>query len=117
MIGDEDMTVVSESTPEGITVIRVRGDLDDDSTPALTRALADVVASGSARTVVDLSGVGFADSSALHALLEALQAHTAAGTTLVLAGPLQPGVRRLFEVTNLGPVFRWADSVQDGMTC
>ncbi|MEU9107207.1 STAS domain-containing protein [Streptomyces xanthophaeus] len=117
MIGDEDKTVVSESTPEGITVISVRGDLDDDGTPDLTRALAGAVACGSARTVVDLSGVGFADSSALHALLEARQAHTAAGTTLVLAGPLQPGVRRLFEVTSLGPVFRWADSLQDAMSC
>ncbi|GHI90408.1 STAS domain-containing protein [Streptomyces xanthophaeus] len=117
MIGDEGKTVVSECTPEGMTIISVRGDLDDDGSPDLARALADAVACGSARTVVDLSGVGFADSSALHALFEALQAHTAAGTTLVLAGPLQLGVRRLFQVTNLAPVFRWADSLQDAMSC
>ncbi|MFD3940849.1 STAS domain-containing protein [Streptomyces sp. NPDC058611] len=110
--------MVSETTPDGITVVRVHGDLDDGTTPALTRALTAAAAdSGCSRTVVDLSPVGFADSSALHALLAAHRAHTATGTTLVLAGPVQTGVSRLFEVTGTGPVFRWADSVRQGMTC
>ncbi|MFD3547305.1 STAS domain-containing protein [Streptomyces sp. NPDC058655] len=116
MIGDREETVVSETTPDGTTVIRLRGDLDDDSAPSLTRALAAAAAGTSSRTVADLSGVRFADSSALHALLEAQQAHAATGTALVLAGPLQTGVRRLFEVTDTGSAFRWADSVRDGMT-
>lgn len=117
MIGDRDETVAIETTPDGTTVVRVHGDLDDGTSPALTRALSAAAAGGSPRTVVDLSGVSFADSSALHALLAARQAHTAAGTLLVLAGPLQTAVSRLFEVTSTRPAFRWADSVHAGMTC
>ncbi|MGW6824249.1 STAS domain-containing protein [Streptomyces sp. NPDC055005] len=121
MIGDREETdaaVVSEITPGGVTVIRVCGDLDDDSSLALTGALSAAAADGDcSRTVVDLSTVTFADSSALHALLTAQKAHQAAGTVLVLAGPAQAAVDRLFEVTRTGPVFRWAESVHQGMTC
>ncbi|MFF3015382.1 STAS domain-containing protein [Streptomyces sp. NPDC057939] len=121
MIGDRedtDTVMVGEITPDGVIVIRVRGDLDDDSSPALARALTAATAdSGCSRTVVDLSMVAFADSSALHALLTARQAHTAAGNILVLAGPVQAAVNQLFEVTSTGPVFRWADNVQQAMTC
>ncbi|WP_411103013.1 STAS domain-containing protein [Streptomyces sp. cmx-4-9] len=117
MTGDRDGNVVSDITPDGITVVRVHGDLDDDSTPALTRALTVAAESGSSRTVVDLSEVAFSDSSALHALLTAHRAHTATGTLLVLAGPLQSAVARLFEVTRTKAAFHWADSAQQGMTC
>ncbi|MFD3939714.1 STAS domain-containing protein [Streptomyces sp. NPDC058611] len=116
MIGDRDETVARETTPDGITVVRVHGDLDNDTTPALTRALSAAAHSSCPRTVVDLSEVEFADSSALHAFLAAQRAHTTAGTALVLAGPLQTAVRRLFEVTNTAPAFRWADTVQQAMT-
>ncbi|MFC9797229.1 STAS domain-containing protein [Streptomyces sp. NPDC127584] len=114
MIGDRDEMVVSETTPNGI-VVRVHGDLDDGTSPALARALSAAAGGGSRRTVVDLSQVSFADSSALHTLLIAQQAHTAAGTLLVLAGPLQTALRRLLEVTNTAAAFRLADSVQEGM--
>ncbi|MFE2530158.1 STAS domain-containing protein [Streptomyces sp. NPDC059382] len=117
MIGDREETVVSETTPDGTTVVRVHADLDEDTSPDFARTLLAAADSSRPRTVVDLSEVEFADSSALHALLDAQRAHTAAGTVLVLAGPLQVEVRRLFEVTNAGPAFRWAESVQQGMTC
>ncbi|MFD3869411.1 STAS domain-containing protein [Streptomyces sp. NPDC058623] len=83
----------------------MHGDMDDDTSPALARALTAAANSDSTRTVVDPSPPRFADSSALHALLTARQAHTTTGTTLVLAGPVQAPVHRLSEVTNTGPVF------------
>ncbi|MFE3991495.1 STAS domain-containing protein [Streptomyces goshikiensis] len=117
MTGDHDEPVVTETTPDGITVVRLQGAVDDDSAPALTRTLIDAAAHGSSRTVIDLSGLSFADSSVLHALLGARKAHAAAGKKLVLAGPLHLAISRLFEVTNTGPAFQWADSLQAGMTC
>ncbi|MFF3216996.1 STAS domain-containing protein [Streptomyces sp. NPDC002886] len=117
MIGDREEMVVSETAPDGTTVVRVCGDLDDDSSPDFARALLAAAGSGCSRTVVDLSQVQFADSAALHALLNAQQAHTAAGAVLVLVGPVQTAVRRLFEVTNTRAAFYWADSVRQGMTC
>ncbi|MFD3542247.1 STAS domain-containing protein [Streptomyces sp. NPDC058662] len=115
MIGDEP--VVTATTHDGITVVRLRGDLDEDSAPALARTLAEAAASGRARTVVDLSLTTFADSYALHALLDARTTHEAAGTALVLAGPLRPAIRRLFDITGTGSAFRMTDSLETAMTC
>ncbi|MET9605975.1 STAS domain-containing protein [Streptomyces sp. NPDC006512] len=115
MIGDEP--VVTTTTLEGITVVHLRGDVDEDSAPALARTLAEAAASGSPRTVVDLARTRFADSYALHALLDARKIHEAAGSAFVLAGPLQASVRRLFDVTGTGSAFRMTDSLETAMTC
>ncbi|MFF4319526.1 STAS domain-containing protein [Streptomyces sp. NPDC001568] len=117
MTGDENEPVVTVTRREGIPVVHLHGDLDDDSAPAAARALGEAARSGAGRTVVDLSGTCFADSSILHILLEAQRTHAAAGLTLVLAGPLQPVVRRLFEVTGSGIAFRMTDSLETAMTC
>lgn len=115
MIGDEP--VVTTTTHEGIAVVRLRGDIDEDSAPGLARILAEAVASGTPRTVVDLSRTSFADSFALHALLDARKNHEAAGAAFVLAGPLQATVRRLFDITGTGSAFRLTDSLETAMTC
>ncbi|MER6392300.1 STAS domain-containing protein [Streptomyces sp. NPDC059382] len=115
MNGDE--AVVTTTTHEGTTVVRLRGDLDGESAPDLARALVEAAARGASRTVIDLSQAEFADSSVLHALFDARKAHMAAGVVLVLAGPLQVAIRRLFEVTGSGPAFRMTDSLETAMTC
>ncbi|MDH6539828.1 STAS domain-containing protein [Streptomyces sp. SPB4] len=110
-------TVVITTTERDATVISLHGEIDEDHAPALAGALARAVSGGLPRTVVDLSGTGFVDSSVLHALLDAQRAHTAAGVALVLAGPLHTAVRRLFEVTGASTVFRTADSLATAVTC
>ncbi|MFD9722734.1 STAS domain-containing protein [Streptomyces sp. NPDC059072] len=114
MTGDE--AVVTTTTEQGVAVVSLRGDIDEEQAPALNRALAATRASRPARTVVDLSGTRFADSSVLHALLEAQRAHRSAGAVLVLAGPLQTAVQRLFEVTGTASAFRMADSLEAALT-
>ncbi|AQT70569.1 STAS domain-containing protein [Streptomyces sp. fd1-xmd] len=115
MTGEE--AVVTTTTYCDATVISLHGEVDENDAPFLARALAQAAAGGPPRTVVDLSGTPFVDSSVLHALLDAQRAHTAAGALLVLAGPLHTAVRRLFEVTGAAPAFRMADSVATAMTC
>ncbi|MDX6760234.1 MULTISPECIES: STAS domain-containing protein [unclassified Streptomyces] len=115
MTGEE--AVVTTTTDCDATVISLHGEVDEDDAPFLARALAQAAAGGPPRTVVDLSGTPFVDSSVLHALLDAQRAHAAAGALLVLAGPLHTAVRRLFEVTGAAPAFRMADSVATAMTC
>ncbi|MFD7558338.1 STAS domain-containing protein [Streptomyces sp. NPDC059835] len=114
MTGDE--AVVTTTTEQGVAVVRLQGDVDEVQAPALNRALAATPASGLARTVVDLSGTCFADSSVLHALLDAQRAHRSAGAILVLAGPLQTAVQRLFEVTGAASAFTMADSLEAALT-
>ncbi|MER6443799.1 STAS domain-containing protein [Streptomyces venezuelae] len=115
MIGDEP--VVTATAYEGVAVIHVSGDLDEDTAPCLTEALVEAAAHPSGRTVVDLSGTGFADSSVLHALLHGQKLHRAAMASFVIAGPLQAAVHRLFEVTGSDRVFRVADSLEAALTC
>ncbi|MGW2442354.1 STAS domain-containing protein [Streptomyces goshikiensis] len=115
MIGDE--AVISMTVHEGASVVRLQGDLGEDSAPDLAQALAAAVAQGASRTVVDLSEAEFADSSVLHALLDARKAHKAAGVALVLAGPLQVAIHRLFEVTGTATAFHMTDSLETALTC
>jgi anti-anti-sigma factor len=81
----------------GALVLTVSGDLDIDSVPPLGRALETAAAEGSGPVVVDLSGVGFADSTTVNVLL---QGQTALGGRLRLAAP-SPFVQRLIGMIGL----------------
>jgi anti-anti-sigma factor len=85
-----DVTVTEH--PEGGTLVRISGELDLVSEPQLEAALAQAQAQP---IRIDLSGLGFMDSTGLRALLGA--ARTYEGLRLV--GPLQAPVRRLLELT------------------
>jgi anti-sigma B factor antagonist len=114
----DELRVVVEATDDGVVLIRVRGTLDGWSGPfGLVEALDEAAGSGGRLTVADLSGLEFADSAALHALLNAQHRHAEAGVPLVLAGPLGTGVRRLFEVSGTSEVFTFADTVDAALTC
>ncbi|MGW1124507.1 STAS domain-containing protein [Streptomyces sp. NPDC002526] len=117
-MAEDERSVGSEKTADNVVLIRVRGSLDGWSGSGdLSAALTGAVADGPVRTVVDLSGVTFADSAALHSLLGGQREHVKAGVPLVLAGPLHSGVRRLFEVTGAAGTFRFADDVESALQC
>ncbi|MDF6020393.1 STAS domain-containing protein [Streptomyces sp. JH34] len=114
----DELHVVVETTDDGAVLIRVRGTLDGWSAPsALVDALEEAAGSGGRLTVADLSRLEFADSTALHALLNAHRRHAGAGVALVLAGPLDTGVRRLFEVSGTLGAFTFADTVEAALRC
>ncbi|HWU10878.1 MAG TPA: STAS domain-containing protein [Streptomyces sp.] len=114
----DELHVAVEPTDDGVVVIRVRGTLDGWSGRSeLVEALEDAAGSGGRLTVADLSGLLFADSAGLHALLNAQQSHTGSGVPLVLAGPLATGVRRLFEVSGTSGAFTFADTVDAALSC
>ncbi|MFI9003906.1 STAS domain-containing protein [Streptomyces sp. NPDC053541] len=88
--------VVCEEAPDGDTVVlSATGEFDVDTVDCLRRALADARHSGCRRTVLDVSQIGFGDSSFLH---ELVTAHFANGS-LVLTGPLPRQLKQLFTMT------------------
>jgi anti-anti-sigma factor len=101
---------VRAEAADDVCTVRVTGALDQDTAPELATVLDEAARSATARTVVDLSALEFADSSALHVLLAARRAHDEAGREMVLAGPFTTGVRRLFTVTGTAEHFRLTDS-------
>jgi anti-sigma B factor antagonist len=93
-----------ETPDEGTAIVTVRGEIHLATAPDFSERLNDVVATGATGVVVDLTEVGFIDSTGLSVLLNALRRVTRAGGTLVLVCT-NPTVLRLFEVTKMDTTF------------
>ncbi|HET6860361.1 MAG TPA: STAS domain-containing protein [Streptomyces sp.] len=95
---------------DGARVIVCSGEFDLDSEAVLRQALETAKSEGATRTVVDLAGVSFADSSMLNTLIR-----THHRQHLVLAGPLTPQVTRLLEITGVDAVLNIAADTADAI--
>lgn len=102
------------STRQGRTgpVVEVAGDLDMSTTPQLRDRLHELVNSGARMVVVDLTSVGFLDSSGLGALVVAHKDLRERGGWLRLAG-IRPPVRRVFSLTSVDRVIEIFDTAGD----
>ena len=85
------------------TVLALSGELDAGTAPNLDAALSSVDA-GEA-IVVDVSRLGFIDSSGLRIIIAADRRHREAGGSLTLQAPSER-VRRILEVTGLDEVLQ-----------
>jgi anti-sigma B factor antagonist len=93
-------------------VLVVSGDLDLETISPLVTALVEIGEHAQAGPVVlDLSGVGFADSSTVNVLL---RAHSALGPRLRVARP-SAFIRRLFDIIGLWQALSVYDTVEDAL--
>ena len=89
-------------------IIILQGELDLASAPDLERELKDAEATSPNRVTIDLSGLGFMDSTGLQALLRARERAGSASYELTLRrGPHQ--VQRVFELTRTVDAFSFED--------
>ncbi|MEU9196871.1 STAS domain-containing protein [Streptomyces hundungensis] len=97
---------------QGNLILRLAGEFDVDTVGPVRRALEKAAGDGGVRrTVVDVSGVTFADTSLLNVLLDARKDHR-----LVLAGPVQREVGILLALTGTSGLFTFASSVAAACT-
>ena len=97
---------------DGSVVLTLTGEFDLVSVGAFDDALAEIQSRRPERTVMDVSGLGFLDSSGINALLRATKALQAAGGTVVLRSP-SLATRRILEiarVTELVAIVEGTDS-------
>jgi anti-sigma B factor antagonist len=97
-----------ESAGEPYTLIMLSGEADVTNSDQLRDLLDTEVARQPGHVVIDLSGVSFMDSSALHALLRANRALGRSGGVLSLVAP-QEAVARVLTLTaadRLVPVYQ-----------
>jgi anti-sigma B factor antagonist len=99
-----DLEITEDAGEEG-TLVRLRGRLSIDSSPAFRDLLlATLRRQSPAAVIVDLTEVSYMDASGVATLVEGLKTARNRQTTLCLKG-LQGRVRHLFEVTGLLTLF------------
>jgi anti-sigma B factor antagonist len=86
------------------TLIEVQGEVDLYSSPKLREAIVGATKAKAAVLVVELSGVGYMDSSGVATLVEGLQFSRAYGGSFRVAG-LTPSVQQVFQFAKLDRVF------------
>jgi anti-sigma B factor antagonist len=101
---DPHLEFSEESTDSGAHVINVRGEIHLSTAPDLSERLSEAIDNGSAAVVLDLSDVGFIDSTGLSVLLSGLRRVTQMQGNLALVCA-NPTVLRLFQVTSLDETF------------
>lgn len=104
-----DITV---SKDRALPVLTLRGEIDMRSSPELRNHLLELVVNKPKRVILDLSGVGYMDSSGVGTMVELKRLVERGGGKVVLTG-MQPRVRSVFEITKLDKFFTIANSVEE----
>jgi anti-sigma B factor antagonist len=96
-----------ESGSEPYTLVELIGEADVTNAEALREVLDGEVAKQPRTLIIDLSGLRFMDSSALHVILRANRSMDRLGCVLALASPREPVAKmlRLTAADQLVPVY------------
>ncbi|CAL9335995.1 STAS domain-containing protein [Streptomyces griseomycini] len=98
-----DRLLIAHREVDGIRVVTVRGEIDHDVRDTFSQALALDDTTGPTRTVVDLSGVPFMDSSGVNVLLALYRTTRDTEGWLRIAGA-RPPVLRILQVLGIDAV-------------
>ena len=94
-----------------VHVVRIEGDFDMSSSPAVRNSLLPLFAKGGAsHIVVDLSGVPYIDSSGIATLVEGLHLSRKGNVRFTLAGAGE-AVESVFDLAYLRDVFEMVPTV------
>jgi anti-sigma B factor antagonist len=105
---------VTRRTEGGRPVVSVSGEVDLHSAPRLSEQLAAMLDTGGGTLVLDLTDVGFLDSTGLGALVGARASATERGGALPLVCTHER-ILKLFTITGLDGVFDVHPSVQEAL--
>ena len=107
---------ISKQIQTGIAVLSLEGDfIGELDRSDLSSNVQDLLAVGNRHFVIDLRGVHHINSCGLGSLVSTLTTLRKAGGDLRLACP-NPGVRSLFEMTQLVKVFEFHDTIEQALT-
>ncbi len=98
-----DLTTTVLQAQDTHAVVAVSGAMDYDSTGALYDLLISLIDEGRQHLMLEMSQVGFCDSSGLNTLLQALRRARARQGSLVLVAPTAT-LQRVLEITEVDAV-------------
>ncbi|MFC8194049.1 STAS domain-containing protein [Streptomyces sp. NPDC060006] len=106
---------IDHTSVDGIRVVTLRGEIDHTVKDILTEALLPPAAATPPRTVADLSGVTFMDSSGINVLVLAHRATSSAQGWLRIANASE-AVLRVLQVVGLDDIIPCHPSVEQALT-
>jgi anti-sigma B factor antagonist len=106
---------VKERDEAGVRIIAVAGELDIATAPELCARLDSSRLVRGPRLLVDLSGVGFCDSTGLRALLGAASEVRAHGGRFAIVCPPNGGVARLLDVVGAAEWMAIHEDIESGL--
>ncbi|NLE73884.1 MAG: STAS domain-containing protein [Actinobacteria bacterium] len=106
--------VIDKTTTDGALVIRVNGELDVYTAPQLKNALSEGASQGHHSLVIDLTCVGFLDSTALGVLVGGQKQMEAEAVRLSLV-ITDPNLAKIFRITGLDGLFEIYSSVSEAI--
>lgn len=95
-------------------IVAVKGRMDAVSAPEFERAMAEHIATGASRFVVDCSALEYVSSAGLRSLLTTAKTLRARDGELVFAD-LRDMVREVFEIAGFGTIFSVFDSTDTAL--
>lgn len=109
-IDDPSVTfnVVREDLPDGVTLLRLAGELDLAAAPTLTARIDEVFDDGGSRILVNLRNVTFCDSTGLSAFVRGHHLSTDAGGWLRVMGA-RGTVARVLRISGLDTLLAVGD--------
>lgn len=111
---DAEITLRNEDPDERTRIIAAEGEVHVSTANAVSEAIGAALADGRTAIVLDLTDVGFIDSTGLSVLLNALRRITRARGRLALVCT-SPTVLRLFTITKLDTTFDIVATREDAL--
>lgn len=108
------MQLAKSSREDGVTTLKLSGEIDLHASPALRAELQKCAADKVPTLLVDFTEVDYIDSSGLATFIEYLRETEPKKTRLALFG-LKKKVRTIFELVRLNELFLIADSSESAL--
>lgn len=107
---------VTQGSREGSIVVRPLVDIDMSRSPGLLQVMREAHDKRPNTLVIDLSQVGYMDSSGLATLVQGMRTAKQNRTNMVLCG-MNDRVKAIFQIARLDQFFTIVNSIDDAMKC
>lgn len=105
-------TNVEESS--GVPIVRVAGEIDVFTAPSFKSAVSRAIESKAGDLIIDLTDVGYMDSSGFGTLLSATKRIKPVGGSVILVG-CSEAIERMLNITHLDTIFAVCSNLDEAM--
>jgi anti-sigma B factor antagonist len=113
---DSSQSIIkSLEAKDGVAVLVLQGEVDMSNSPALRAKVLEVFDGSPSVFLIDMTEIGYMDSSGLGTLVEALKWANRKNTKLRLVGA-NDSVKSVFEISRLTSIFKFCDTQEEALS-